>query len=95
MQVAGGEGRLPWQVEAVVVDLAVTYDEAVDGQVELAVAGGVFGGQRVEHKLEVGLGLGRGLVEVSLETEELCRGDGDVAAHERQVVELGRQSGRA
>ena len=59
-------------VVAVVVNVGVPHDKRPDGDVERFVARGVFRRERVEHKLEVWLGLGRSLIEREARTEELC-----------------------
>ncbi len=48
----------------------------------------VLGGERVEHKLEVGLCRRVLLIEVNLRREDLCRGDGHTALYQVSIAEL-------
>ena len=75
IQPAGRAGR----IETVVPDAAVAYDEAVDGEVERGMGGGVFRGQRVQGELEVGAGGLVCSVEIGLQPEDLCRRDVDLS----------------
>ena len=79
-------------VELVVGQRAVAHDERTDVQVERTARGVVLRGKRVEYELEIGLAVGRGLVEAGFQTEQLGRGDGYAAFEQGGDVEFGREA---
>ena len=80
-------------IALVVGDGTVADDDTGDVEVEWGVLGGVLGCQRVEHKLDVERTLVVLLIEVRPESEELCRGDGNLSVLEGQEIHLGRETG--
>ena len=51
-------------IELIPCNLSMTDDKAVDIEVEWLVMGSVFGCQRVNDKLKIGLTFGRSLIEI-------------------------------
>ena len=79
-------------VAPVVADGAAPHHKRVDAQVEGRVCRGVFRGQRVEHKLVVGLRLGIRPVESGVESEYLRRRDGNAPLAQCSQFDFGRES---
>ena len=74
--------------------LAVPDDERIDFKVKGCVLGGVFRCQRIQGKLKVEVGIGLLLIECSLQSEELGRGDDDAPLREREQIDFCRHAGR-
>ena len=89
----GGKYAATWcYVTLVVSDGTAAQDKTSDVQVEWFVLRGVFGCQRVEHKLKIGFALCCLFIEIGTQTENLCRGYRDAPLRYRHIVELGRQT---
>ena len=79
-------------VVLVVAHTRMAHDERVDAQVEWGMGGGILRSERVEHKLDIRGRRGGATVNLQVGTENLYRRDGYLPLHERQQVDLRRQT---